>query len=77
MNIGLKLELITLKDRRRRGDLVQMFEIINKMDKCERYNRLKIILIQVRSHRFKYFKEITMQLYRENFLVCLKTFSLA
>jgi hypothetical protein len=58
MNIGLKLELITLKDSRRRRDLVQMFEIMNKMDKCERYNRLKIILIQVRSHCFKSSKKL-------------------
>ena len=46
----LPLELITLKDRRLRGDLIQMFKIMNKiMDKCDRYNRLKIILNQVKS----------------------------
>jgi ribonucleases P/MRP protein subunit RPP40 len=28
-----KLELTTLKDRRLRGDLIQMFKIMNKMDK--------------------------------------------
>ena len=27
-----KLELTTLKDRRLRGDLIQMFKIMNKMD---------------------------------------------
>ena len=62
-----KLELTTLKDRRLRGDLIQMFKIMNKMDKCDRYNRFKIILNQVRGHCFKYFKEITRQPYRENF----------
>jgi len=36
-----------------------MFKIMNKMDKCDRYNRFKIILNQVRGHCFKYFKEIT------------------
>jgi hypothetical protein len=44
-----------------------MFKIMNKMDKCDRYNRFKIILNQVRGHCFKYFKEITRQPYRENF----------
>ena len=62
-----KLELTTLKDRRLRGDLIQMFKIMNKMDKCDRFNRFKIILNQVRGHCFKYFKEITRQPYRENF----------
>ncbi len=38
-----------------------MFKIMNKMDKCDRYNRFKIILNQVRGHCFKYFKEITKQ----------------
>jgi ribonuclease P/MRP protein subunit RPP40 len=32
-----KLEIITLKDRRLRGDLIQMFKIMNKMDKFDRY----------------------------------------
>jgi ribonucleases P/MRP protein subunit RPP40 len=41
-----KLEL-TLKDRRLRGDLIQMFKIMNKMDKCDIYYRFKIILNQV------------------------------
>ena len=62
-----KLELTTLKDRRLKGDLIQMFKIMNKMDKCDRYNRFKIILNQVRGHCFKYFKEITRQPCRENF----------
>ena len=30
-----KLELTTLKDGRLRGDLIQMFKIMNKMDKCD------------------------------------------
>ena len=47
--------------------MIQMFKIMNKIDKCDRYNRFKIILNQVRGHCFKYFKEITRQPYRENF----------
>jgi hypothetical protein len=47
--------------------LIQMFKIMNKMDKCDRYNRFKIILNQIRGNCFKYFKEITRQPYRENF----------
>ena len=66
MKIG-KLELTALKDRGLRGDLIQMFKIMNKMDKCDRFNRFKIILNQVRAHCFKYFKKITRQPYRENF----------
>jgi len=62
-----KLESTTLKDRRLRGDLIQMFKIMNKMGKCDRYNRFKIILNQVRGHCFKYFEEITRKPYRENF----------
>ncbi len=34
-----------------------MFKIMNKMNKCDRYNRSKIILNQVRGHCFKYFKQ--------------------
>ena len=45
----------------------QIFKIMNKMDKCSRYNRFKIILNQVRGPCSKYFKEISRQLYRENF----------
>jgi len=37
------------------------------MDKCDRYNRFKIILNQFRGHCYEYFKEITRQPYRENF----------
>jgi hypothetical protein len=48
-----KLELITLKDRRLRGDLIQMFKIMNKMAKFDRYNRFQIIDYQVRGHYFK------------------------
>ena len=36
--------------------MIQMFKIMTKMDKCDRYNRFKIILNQVRGHCFKYFK---------------------
>jgi hypothetical protein len=51
-----KLEPTTLKDRRLRGDLIQMFKIMKKMDKCDRYNRFKIILNQVRGHCVKIFQ---------------------
>jgi len=44
-----------------------MFKIVNKIHKCDRYNRFKIIINQVRGHCFKYFKEITKQPYIENF----------
>ncbi len=37
-----------------RGDLIQMFKIMNEMDKCDRYNCFKIILNQVRGHCFKH-----------------------
>jgi len=49
-----------------------MFKIMNKKDKCDRYNRFKIILNQVRGHSFKYFKEITRQPYREHQWTALK-----
>ncbi len=44
-----------------------MYKIMNKMEKCDRCNRFKIILNQVRGHCFKFFKEITRHPYRENF----------
>jgi len=59
LNFYNNLELTTLKDRRLRGDLIEMFKIMNKMEKCDKYNRFKIILNQVRGHCFKYFKAIT------------------
>jgi hypothetical protein len=38
------------------------------MDKYDMGGKFKIIQNQVRGHRFKYFKEITRQQHRENFL---------
>ncbi len=31
----MKIGLESLKDRRLRGDLIQVFKIMNKMDKCD------------------------------------------
>ncbi len=53
------LDLTTLADRRRRGDLIQMFKIMHKMDKLDRCNRFEIVQNQVRGHCFKYSKEIS------------------
>jgi hypothetical protein len=34
--------------------MIQVFKIVNRMEKCDTYNRFKIILNQVRGHCFKY-----------------------
>jgi len=39
--------LKTLKDRR--GNLIQMLKIMNKIEKCDSYNRFQIIINQVQS----------------------------
>ena len=61
------LDLTTIEERRQRRDLINMYKIIHDIDKCYKSNRFKIINNQVRSHCFKYHKEITKQQQRENF----------
>jgi len=61
------LGLTTLAERRQRGDMIQLFKIMNGVDNIDRGNRFPIIQNQVRGHCFKYFKEITRHQYRENF----------
>jgi len=61
------LDLTTLVERRKRGDLIQMYKLMHNIDKVDKSNRFQIITNQVRGHCFKYFKEITRQQHRENF----------
>ena len=61
------LDLTTLVERRKRGDLIQMYKIMHNIDKVDKSNRFHIITNQVRGHCFKYFKEITRQQHRDNF----------
>ena len=61
------LDLTTLVERRKRGDLIQIYKIMHNIDKLDKSNRFHIITNQVRGHCFKYFKEITRQQHKENF----------
>lgn len=62
-----KLNLTTLVERRQRGDLIQMYKIMNNIDKLEKDIRFPIVNNHTRGHCFKYFKEMTKHKYRENF----------
>ena len=62
------LDLTTLAERRKRGDMIQLFKIMHGVDNFDRENRFQIVQNQVRGHCFKYLKEITRQQYRENYL---------
>ena len=57
-----------VSERRTRGDLIQMFKIMHKMDNIDIGNRFNIVKTKARGHCFKYFKEITRQSSRENYL---------
>ena len=61
------LDITTLVERRKRGDLIQLYKIMHNIDRVDKSNRFQIINNQVRGHCFKYFKEISRQQYRENF----------
>jgi len=61
------LDITTLVERRKRGDLIQLYKIMHNIDRDDKRNRFQIINNQVRGHCFKYFKEISRQQYRENF----------
>ena len=61
------LDLTTLIERRQRGDMIQLYKIFNGIDKLETSKTIAVQLNQTRGHRFKYQKEITKQVHRENF----------
>ena len=63
------LDLTTLVERRKRGNLIQMYKIMHNIDKVDKGNRFQIVTNhhQVRGHCLKYFKEISRQQHRENF----------
>jgi hypothetical protein len=60
-----ELGLTTLSERRQRGDMIQLFKIMHKMEYLDRGNDFQVIQNQVRGHCFKYFKEITRLQSRE------------
>jgi hypothetical protein len=61
------LDLTTLSERRQRGDMIQLYKIFNGIDKLETSKTIAVQQNQTRGHRFKYQKEITKQVHRENF----------
>ena len=61
------LDLTTLSERRQRGDMIQLYKIFNGIDKLETSKTIAVQLNQTRGHSFKYQKEITKQVHRENF----------
>ena len=61
------LDLTTLSERRQRGDMIQLYKIFNGIYKLETNKTIAAQQNQTRGHRFKYQKEITKQVHRENF----------
>ena len=55
------LDLTTFTERRKRGDMIQLFKIMYGADKFDRCNRFQIVRNQLRGHCFKYFEEIARQ----------------
>ncbi|XP_065639515.1 uncharacterized protein LOC136072275 [Hydra vulgaris] len=62
-----ELNLTTLVERRQRGDLIQMYKIMNNIDKLEKGIRFPIVNNHTRGHCFKISKEMTKHKHRENF----------
>ena len=54
-------------ERRKRGDLIQLYKFMHDMDKLERGNSFPIVQNNLRGHSLKYFKEIVRHPQRENF----------
>ena len=62
------LGLTTLCERRLRGDLIQVYKNIHNIEKFEKSINFATINNNFRGHCLKYFKEISRQPQRENFL---------
>ncbi|XP_065674132.1 uncharacterized protein LOC136091076 [Hydra vulgaris] len=62
-----ELNMTTPIERRQRGDLIQLFNIVNNIDKLEKGIRFKIVYNHTRGHCFKISKEMTKHKHRENF----------
>ena len=61
------LDLTTLVDRRKRGDLIQLYKFIHNIDKMKINDSFQPVRNNLRGHCFKYFKEIAQHPQRENF----------
>ena len=59
---------MTLKIRRRRGDLIGMFRYFKGFDKINFVNPPKILVSRTRGHKFKLEKENINHCDRQNFL---------
>ena len=59
--------MTALSERRQRGDMIQLYKIFNGIDKLETNKTIAAQQNQTRGRRFKYQKEITKQVHRENF----------
>ena len=66
------LDLTTLSERRQRGDMIQLYKIFNGIDKLETSKTIAVQQNQTRGHRFKYQKEITKKVHRENFFFAVQ-----
>ena len=62
------LGLTTLFERRQRGDLIQVYKNIHEIEQFEKSINFATINYNLRGHCLKYFKEISRQPQRENFL---------
>ena len=62
------LGLTTLFERRQRGDLIQVYKNIHEIEQFEKSSNFTTINNNLRGHCLKYFKEISRQPQRENFL---------
>ena len=63
------LDLTTLVERRKRGDMIQVFKIFNGMEKVELSEEFSFQHNNTRGHCFKYNKEISRLVHRDNFLL--------
>jgi hypothetical protein len=63
----IALNLTTLVEKRKRGDLIQLYKFMHNIDKIERGNSFPIVQNNLRGHCLKFFKEIVRHPQRENF----------
>ena len=61
------LGITTLTERRKRGNLIQLYKFMHGIDEIQSNNNFPLVKNNLRGHSFKYYKEIARRSQREQF----------